>query len=86
MFLEPALAAASWQLPLLAESVITQLAPAPSLTLTAPVGIPLNAGLTITLTPIDWPTTEGLGEAVTRVVVPALVISGPDALVLVLPK
>lgn len=66
--------------------MIEQLAPAPSLTFTVPVGVPLKAGVTVTLTLTAWPTTDGFGEVLMALVVFALPMTGPPVLALVLPE
>lgn len=38
-----------------------QLSPVVALTVTVPLGVPLNCGLTLKLTVIAWPAIEGLG-------------------------
>jgi hypothetical protein len=86
MFLEPALVGVNGQLPFPEIKVIEQLAPAPSLTPTVPLGVPLKTGFTTTLTVTAWPTTDGFGVALTLVVVLALAMTGPATAALALPE
>src|SRR6267143_2158456 len=65
----PAVVGVNAQVP--AATVPTQLAPVPSLTVTLPVGVP-PLEVTVNVTAIPWPTTEGSGVwPVIVVVVPA---------------
>jgi hypothetical protein len=64
----PETSGVSWQLPLPALSVAVQAAPALSLILTDPVGVPENAGDTVTLTVTAWPTADGFVDEVIAVV------------------
>jgi hypothetical protein len=73
--LVPAACGVIWQLPAPALSVIVQVSPAPSSTVTEPVGVPVPGEFTVTetLTVTAWFTTDGFGVfAVIVVVVSAL--------------
>ena len=74
----PALAGVSWQVPVAFTSVIVQLAPVVSVTLTEPPGEPLTAGKTVAVTFTAVPNKAGFEDTVTVTLVFSVKVTMKD--------